>query len=538
MYCSGLASNLTMMKMSLYRSGAHCFLLLILPLFPLLSQEERPQYNSEALSHFLDGDLAMMEGDYKVAAAAFQRVLLYDSTSATVYLSLAEAFMGDGRFNEARQAGEKALRLESQDPRIHKFLAKNALARKDLDRAIVHLNEWVRLDPDNLEPLFAQADIFEKRDNFAKAIDIYIAIYDRNPVQEHVLGRAGELGRAIKDYERAYQAFSRWYKRRSDDPRVARVYAEVCIRTERYQEAARAFEGLLEAGDTSPQNRLQLSRLYWQVGDKEKAQALLRSLMDEGLRQWDVLSITWHVSSEMADYPMMARVAAYMVEVYPDSVAGHLGLARAKVLDDDRPAALVVLENALRKFPADADVNYMLANLYYGEKRYEAAEQRVLVAREQRPEARYIQHLLASVWDNLAKFGLSDSLFERLIESEPEDAVALNNYAYSVSERANVTKKQLKAAHKFSRRSLKLRKDTASFLDTYGWIYYRQGAYRRARKYILKSLEIDGDNLVVWEHLGEVYLKMGKGKEAREAFSKAEDLRRKEQPAVVRATDE
>ncbi len=517
-------------------------LLILLCLAPLLGQDapvgEEKRYDSRALSHYLDGDLYMMQREYAQAAAAYQRALLYDSTSATIYLSLAEALMQGERLEPARQAAEQARRRQPDDPLVYKFLFRNAAARQDYAEAVEHLDTWAKLDPTDIDPLFQKATIQFRRKEFADLIDTYLAIYDREPMQYQVLSRAGEIALSIGDLDRAFQVYQRLHKRAPDDPQVARTYGDVSMRTQHFDEAVEVYERLEQDGVASPSNRLQLAWLYWQRKELDKTRDVLSALIEGGYRQWDILSMAGQLASEMTDYEQLSKVSNLMIKVYPDSTRGYTGLAIAKTYLEDTPAAITILEGAVGRFPQDADVNYLLGNLYFGAERYTEAEQSLITALAQVPNRRRIKFLLASTWSSLEKFVRSDSLFEDLLKADEKDATVMNNYAYSIAEREVITKKQLKRARKLSRRSLKLRPDNAAFLDTYGWIWYRLKRYRRAGKYIARSIEIMPENPVVLDHMGEVYLKRGKGEEAKAMFERAASIRKTETPALVRAKNE
>jgi len=116
--------------------------------------------------------------------------------------------------------------------------------------------------------------------------------------------------------------------------------------------------------------------------------------------------------------------------------------------------------------------------------------------------------------------------------------VAMNNYAYSIADRDQVSRAQLRYARKLSRKSLKQQPENAAFLDTYGWIWYRLKWYRTARKHIVRSLDIKPDNPVVLDHLGEVYRKLGDLEQAKECFERAERLRQEQNPSIVRINQE
>ena len=504
------------------------------------SQEGRKNeshYDSRALSHYMDGDLYLMRGDFVAAAAAFEHALSFDSSSSTIYLSLGEALLGQDQLERAVWAGEKALQLEPKDPLVFEFLARVSIARKEPSHAIEYLDQWSALDPLNLDPLFEKADLLMRQNQYGEALDTYFMIYDRDRVQQQVLPRAGEIAISIGDYERAYQAYSRLYGIRSDDVRIARAYAEISVRTERYREAIQAYEQLQQKGEATLSNTLQLGWLYLRENNLDQARSLLVPLIDDGNRQWDLLSLTGHIAERISDYELLERISLLLVEVYPDSVQGYTTLAIARNYLDNEAGAVQILTNALERFPSNTDVNYLMGNLYFGLEDYSKAEYHLIIALDGSPRASYIQHLLATTWSSMGKYYPSDSLYEVVLKADDQDAVVLNNYAYSLAERTNVHKEKLRYARRLSRKSLSMQPDNPAFLDTYGWINYRLGKYRTARKYIIKSLDIRPDHPVVVEHLGEVYLQLGDEVSADKYFQMAQQIRKRESPPIVRAPE-
>jgi tetratricopeptide (TPR) repeat protein len=508
-------------------------------LIPIKGQDaEVEEYDSRALSHYLDADLYMMQGDYEEAEAAYLRALQYDSSSATIFLGLGESLLKQGELKRSRQAGERAQQLQPEDPLVYEFLLRYAVAAEDTESALKYLDKWAQLEPSNLDPLFRKAGLLLQLNKFSEAIDTYLAIYDRDPLQEQVLPRAGEIALSTGDMERAYQAYKRLYRQRPDDPRINRTFAEIAVRTKRFGEAVEAYSRLESTGKASLATTLQLAWLHLQLKEPLKAQSLLVPLVEEGHRQWDVLSLAGHVADQLDDYEQLSAISGLMKEIYPDSVGGYTGLAIARNYLKDKSGAMEVLEEAVPLFPENPDIHYLLANLYFGAERYVKAEHHLLIALNHRPSASYIQHLLATTWSSLGKYTPSDSLYELVLKGNKGDATLMNNYAYSIAERSQASFRQLLYARRLSRKSLKLQPDNAAFLDTYGWIAYRMKWYRTAGRYITKSLEVRPDHPVVLEHLAEVYLKLGKPDQAEEYFKRAEHARQQESATVVRTTED
>jgi len=499
--------------------------------------EER-QYDSRALGPFMDGELLMMEGRYSEAASAYERALSYDSSSATIYLSLGEVLLRQGLLERSKEAGEKALELQPDDPVIYEFLARNAAARESYNEAVEYSDIWGRLDSTALEPLFMKASLLLRQDKYQETIDTYLDIYDRDPIQQQVLDQAADIAVYISDLERIYQVFRRLYLLHPDNYSIVRNYAEISIQTEHFNEAIEAYQRLDQLGGATIQTTLQLALLHVSMENLTEAQAVLAPLIDRGSRQWNVLDLSAYVADRLSDYTELARVATFMLEVYPDSIRGYTSLAIARSNQEDNPGSIEILENAMLRFPSDPAVTRLLGNMYYIANELSKAEEYLLAALELQPTENSIRHLLATTWSALEKYEASDSLYEVLLKSDKTDASAMNNYAYSLAERTEVPWRRLWYARKLSSKSLKLEPENAAFLDTYGWIWYRLRFYRMAHKYIVRSVEIRPDNPIVLDHLSDVLIKLGDVVQAGEYSGRAEQIRRDSDNSAVRVDDE
>jgi len=108
-------------------------------------------------------------------------------------------------------------------------------------------------------------------------------------------------------------------------------------------------------------------------------------------------------------------------------------------------------------------------------------------------------------------------LYEEALRINPDFALALNNYAYSLAERGM----QLDRALTMARKALEEAPDNASYLDTMGWIYYRLGRYRDAESYVKKAISRGEVSAVVHEHMGDIYFKLNDTDRALEHWNAA-----------------
>jgi uncharacterized protein HemY len=85
----------------------------------------------------------------------------------------------------------------------------------------------------------------------------------------------------------------------------------------------------------------------------------------------------------------------------------------------------------------------------------------------------------------------------------------LNYLGYMLADR-NV---RLDEASQLIKKALEIQPDNPAFLDSMGWVYFRQGKYTEAQGLLERALEHMADP-TVHDHLGDVYARQGRTKEA------------------------
>ena len=65
--------------------------------------------------------------------------------------------------------------------------------------------------------------------------------------------------------------------------------------------------------------------------------------------------------------------------------------------------------------------------------------------------------------------------------------------------------------------------DNAAYVDTLGWVLFRQGKLRAALAQIERASKLPSgeDDPVIWDHLGDVYCRLDQKDKARAAYRKA-----------------
>ena len=114
--------------------------------------------------------------------------------------------------------------------------------------------------------------------------------------------------------------------------------------------------------------------------------------------------------------------------------------------------------------------------------------------------------------DGLKKYKALEEQLEMLIGENPQNAAALNLYAYSLAERGV----RLNEASGYAARALAVSPQDASFIDTMAWIYFKQNKPDLARD-LFTSLDTEtfSANAEIAYHYGAVLVALGQQTEAK-----------------------
>jgi tetratricopeptide (TPR) repeat protein len=195
------------------------------------------------------------------------------------------------------------------------------------------------------------------------------------------------------------------------------------------------------------------------------------------------------IQNEM--YDSLALHAPQAIEVFPNQPLPYLFAGVAQTMLGDYQEAIYFLEDGL---------NYVLGNKRLKEQFYAQ---------------------LADAYHRIKNHAKSDTYFDKTLQVNPNNATALNNYAYYLA----VRKEKLDKALELIEKSNRLSPNNPVFLDTYAWVLYQKEDYTQALEKIEKVFELKADQEAeVMEHYGDILKANGKNQAALEQYQKAAAL--------------
>lgn len=202
-----------------------------------------------------------------------------------------------------------------------------------------------------------------------------------------------------------------------------------------------------------------------------------------------------------------------LIKQHPQNYTLWMPLVEHYMFSAKYDTAMQVLNRMEKIFPDSIDipVNKMLISEW--EKNYKAGLEYGFIgldlAQKQKSKEKEILFFnsIAHYYHELDKHKESDSVYDALLVKDPENVMALNNYAYFLSERGE----RLDFALNLSKKTLEMDFNNSNNLDTYGWILYKMRRYEDAKFYLEKAVTVSGDqvSVVILEHLGDIEFRLG-----------------------------
>lgn len=512
-----------------------------------------------------DATRARSKGENAEAEQLLRKALGFDPQAAGIYYDLARINMSGNKTAEAEKNIRKAIELSPENSWYKIQYAEILQGQGRFKDAAAQYEKVLLDDEHNKEYLQTLVHLYQRageKEKALAAIDELLKMYGDD---EEMLDLKLQLYLANNETDKAVELAKKLITMFPGESRYHISLAEIYNNTGKSDLAADVFKKaeLLFPGDAGIQ--LSLAAYYKSKGDNEQYKLYLRKVIANNvLKPSDKLTIlgqTIATAKDSADRMFVLELAEDIAAQSPEDAIAHaaygdmLGLTGSMVPAAEQykkslqidPANYVVWKNllsvymqeqqadsivkysdkALRLFPNQAQLHLLNGMGHNYKKDYPKAINAVnraidMLPEENKEELAEMYGVLADIYNSAGQFELSDKEFDKALQLTPDNASTLNNYAYYLSERGV----RLDDAEKMSKRSLELVPDLPTFLDTYGWIMYKKGNYKKARDYIEKAIEKEAEKAsgILWDHLGDAYYKLNDKDKAATSWQKAKQL--------------
>jgi len=491
------------------------------------------------------------------AIEQYETITQKDPKDAESWVMLGRLYQVSNKSPEAEKAFNAALAIDGDNEEALTGLAKLYTDLGDTTRAAEKLKLLASKSP-NERTLAMLAQQYEDLNKPKEAADVLRKLYEMSPDNPKI---AAALARDLMFSDQLDESLTIFQKLAEEDPKDWQAQLNIAQIYGAKHEPAKAREALNKAKALNGENleiRYQEVKLFESEGKNDEALAALKSMLDDTQRRTYSEAESRARSRILDEYGIVSRSA----EKYPQAIEAFRQLAALggdyaargtlQVIDTyrqskDYATALKESEAAIKKFPDERalkveratvlaesgkvdegaaelrslmgggerarETELALAQLYEKAKRY-ADMGKALDAAEKlsttNEDKETIHFMRGAMYERMKKFDLSEAEFRKVLELNPENAGAMNYLGYMLADRAV----RLDEAYDLIKKAIDQDPNNGAYLDSLGWVYYRQGKLAEAEGVLVRALDRIGSDPTVHDHLGDVYFKLGKTRDA------------------------
>jgi tetratricopeptide (TPR) repeat protein len=515
------------------------------------SARDLPQ-ESQADYYFLVYQDLLRAGNTDAALPVLEKLIAL-RPEPELYLDLANGYWNRSNPAKAREVLNEGIKKYPSEQRLSFYLAYSYLAQKQNDEAIKVLRDFVAANPgdpggrqelagvlieakrydealdilssvpkNQLTPqlLYYLSRAYSGQDKNKKAIEALKTALKEDPGLLAAWAELAYLYEVEKDYVSAEQTYKRiielgeqnreiWLRlirlnlklnnpakalavlKQAPKDDLFTLGAASVFMEEGFFDAAKTVLGPLEkAGPVTPDAAFYLAILaYGGDHDLAKAKSYLEMIPETHPSFDKALSFRAQIALEMNQLDEARALVSEGKQRYPDRTDFWLLEAAADDQQGDTAKAVSVLEQAVAKWPDDAELVYRLGV--------------VLERAGRRAEA------LAAM--------------EKTLTLDKDYAEAQNFLGYTLAEEG----RDLDRALSLVQSALKQNPNNSFYLDSLAWVYFKMGKKDKAWEEIRRAAVLGPPDPTIWEHYGDIAKAVGDKHEAAKGYRKAMELDKK-----------
>ncbi len=515
---------------------------------------------------FFEAKKYQLQGNLELAINLFQGCLKIDSSSSACYYNLAKIYLQKKDMQVAENYAQKAIDYHPENETylyLAGLLYQNNNKMKESEQIFEQL---IKKDDRNLSYYLNLADAYLKDKNFKEAMKVYDRVEKTFGISEMIVLQKSKVYIAQNKVAEARAEIERLSKSNPQSLEYRRMLADFDIQVQNYPQAIKTYNDILKEHPNDGFSHIGLAQCYTQQNKVDKVfkhlQLALKSEDVPSEVKKELFFGIWQTAKNMPKdmQPKLFELTKILIKEHPNDPDINTiyadFLLRTNKLKEAREVLrkivkhqkdkyiiweqLILLENEFQDWQACYDetneaINYFPnQSLLYFFKGYSAYN---LKKRKESLEAFEFGYKLVPKTDPMYKDYLSFlaegyhekgdnkrsfKFYDELLEIDPNNVYALNNYAYFLSEEKNP---DLDKAKTMSYKTVFKEPENSTFLDTYAWILFKKKEYAEALKYIEKAVKYNNDkSAVIVEHYADILYHNNKKDKALEFWKKAKTI--------------
>lgn len=528
---------------------------------PVEELAEQKQKEFEFL--FIEALKQKMFGNAQKAIQLLSSCLEIDPNSSAAMFELANIHAANNDFTSASLLLEKAISINPENKWYKKLLAQVYQKLRKFSEAADIYTELLQDDQGNMELLYTKAVLLANAQKFEEAIAMYNVMEKESGINEQISVAKQQLFVSAGKVDEAFAEIEKLIEFNPDEPKYYGLLADLYQSQGNNEMALEYYNKILKMDPENGFVHFSLANYYIENGDFEKSFEHTKKGFASG---------SVDVQSKLQMYMMLSsnrdkskltnekeeELIQLLLEKHPDEFLVYTvyaeSLIKQQKLAEARTALLRALEIQQTDYTIWERVLFIDNDLQDWEGLYKHSKETIRFFPNQ-PQGYFLNAVaciqlekfeetvtvsdegLGFIVDNpqlkgqflmlkgegiykLNKKQEAFKLFDEAVELDPQNYIALNNYAYYLS----LDGGDLDKAERMSGKVIERFPNNETYLDTYAWVLFKKGEYVLAKYYMESAIKNGGEeNATLLEHYGDILFMLEKLDEAEEFWKKAKN---------------
>lgn len=493
--------------------------------------------------------------------------LAIDSTNANALYEMGNFANSSDDKSKALNYYRKAVSYDKDNLYYNMAYASLCFEAKQYSDAIEIYTSLLQKRPDNNELYIYLSEAYRLDGDIPKAIDILDKLEKLTGLNEKISLQKFQLYTAIKQEKKAFAEIQKYIDKFPTEIKYQILLGDLYLQAGKKDEAFMTYSKAKTIDPEDPYLITSMAEYYEHTGNKDAAEnelqtALVSPKLDVDtklavLAQYigtlqqnrkDTKTANALFDTLMTQHPQEPKLnlmygnllmlqnrkddARFEFQIFaeanPTNPTGWEQLL-STYFPDSLDASIKICQTAISYLPDQPQFYFYLGASQYMQEEYQPALETLLkgVAYVDEKNLGLKSEFYAQIGDLYYHTGKTDSAFaeyEKALKINPGNIGVLNNYSYFLA----LSKKNLDKAEKMSSITVKAEPTNPTYLDTYGWVLFEQGAYVMAKIYIENAIRYSEEkkeelSSEVLEHYGDVLYKTDEHEKALEYWIKAKE---------------
>jgi tetratricopeptide (TPR) repeat protein len=412
-----------------------------------------------------------------------------------------------GRVEESKQYLERAVQVDPTFGPAIMQLIETYQKDNEWAKAADLMQPLINDDPANLDLRRQQAFFYLRAGLPEKARASFKALVEADPKDTRSLFYLAEALNDLEQFDESDKIYGRLLEKTPGDSDLLASYGLSQIGQRKFDEAAKTFKTLLALPDL-PDNlqvlaKTQLAFIELQKGNYAAALDQTRPiLMFRDKVNGQAVNIALDALRRQKRYSDAVTLLQPLVEKFASDPFINARYVEMLLRAGDRDRARVAASTQTR---LGAKNTVATAEAYIQTEQFDAALAMLREALKSRPDDLDLQFELGSALERSGDKKAAEQAFLEILAKRPEHPGTLNYLGYMWAESGI----NLDRAADMLSRAVKQEPRNGAYIDSLGWVYFRQGKLDLAEKYLTDATRLLPRDATVHEHLGDVLAKRG-----------------------------